>query len=149
MMELAIFKNIDAKLVDYTPGIDRAVRCLTIDDIDAMTEFYLRHRRADLSPALGAVAMMEMAATLVRELAAMMQSVGDMNSFRSLTAASASINAIPIPSDADLDRAALARPKVAALVAALRGIAAMKDYHSPRAQDRAADALAALEASHE
>lgn len=35
---------LDAALADYTPGIDRAVRFVTIDQVDMLVEFYLHNR---------------------------------------------------------------------------------------------------------
>ena len=99
------------------------------------------NRRADLSPALAAAAMREMA----------IEAVDDLLSGNPKREAMEAIRAIPLPSDADLDRAALARLKVAALVDA-----ALDMRDTPYGQfesrlQRLAVALAALEleASHE
>lgn len=35
---------LDAALADYTPGIDCAVRFVTIDQVDMLAEFYLHNR---------------------------------------------------------------------------------------------------------
>ena len=37
--------SLDAALAEYTAGIDRAVRFVTIDQVDMLTEFYLHNRR--------------------------------------------------------------------------------------------------------
>jgi len=36
---------LDAALMGYTPGIDRAVRFLSIDQVDMLAEFYLNQRK--------------------------------------------------------------------------------------------------------
>lgn len=36
---------LDAVLKGYTPGIDRAVRFVSIDQVDMLAEFYLNQRR--------------------------------------------------------------------------------------------------------
>lgn len=36
---------LDAALKDYTPGIDRAVRFVSIDQVDMLAEFYLNQRK--------------------------------------------------------------------------------------------------------
>ena len=36
---------LDAALTDYTPGIDRAVRFVSIDQVDMLAEFYLNQRK--------------------------------------------------------------------------------------------------------
>jgi len=36
---------LDAALKDYTPGIDMAVRFVSIDQVDMLAEFYLNQRK--------------------------------------------------------------------------------------------------------
>lgn len=37
--------TLDAALKGYAPGVDRAVRWLSIDQVDMLAEFYLNQRR--------------------------------------------------------------------------------------------------------
>jgi hypothetical protein len=42
-----ITTELDAVLKDYTAGIDRAVRFVTIDQVDMLAEFYLHNRATE------------------------------------------------------------------------------------------------------
>ena len=43
-------QQLDAALAEYTPGIDRAVRFVTIDQVDMLAEFYLHSRTPKPDP---------------------------------------------------------------------------------------------------
>lgn len=108
----------------------------------------IEYIRADLSPALGAVAMMEAAAWEI-ETAYRQGRAGQPIDPGPATRAA---RAIPLPSDADLDRAALARPKVAALVNEVREFNRRVmdgEIRSTKTFNAFCNILAALESSHE
>ena len=52
-------EKLDAALAEYTPGIDRAVRFITIDQVDALAEFYLQNRNATHARDVRAAALRE------------------------------------------------------------------------------------------
>ena len=43
-------QQLDVSLAEYTPGIDRAVRFVTIDQVDMLAEFYLHSRTPKPDP---------------------------------------------------------------------------------------------------
>ena len=45
-----MMQQLDAALAEYTPGIDRAVRFVTIDQVDMLAEFYLHNRASQPDP---------------------------------------------------------------------------------------------------
>lgn len=52
-------EKLDAALAEYTPGIDHAVRFITIDQVDALAEFYLQNRNATHARDVRAAALRE------------------------------------------------------------------------------------------
>lgn len=57
-------QQLDTALAEYTPGIDRAVRFLTIDQVDMLAEFYLHNQTPTPDPRDAKIARL---VALVRE----------------------------------------------------------------------------------
>ncbi len=117
--------ELDAALADFTPGIDRAVRYLTIDQVDLMAEYYLRQRSA-LPPVqpnpLGADGRNMPVAWQVRNKDRWLLMPADWSEAENLSGrVYRPLYAIPSPTDVDLARAALEQPVVRALVEAAYG----------------------------
>lgn len=44
-----LINSLDMAFAEFTPGVDLAVRFVSIDQVDMLAEFYLNRRRADLA----------------------------------------------------------------------------------------------------